>query len=180
MAKAATRKPAEPLDQVPEDQSRVAWIGGTGFGFKIETRDDADLARRIMEWDALNQQSKTRQCIQDCVHLSLSWARGETPSREEMEAAAHEGLEALGMSNARALFIAHDDEDYAHVHIVASKINPDTGRAYDLERSYRKLSKWALEYEREHGGVHLKGREDMNELRDAIAAGATPAPCSRR
>ena len=87
-----------------------------------------------------------------------------------MEAAAHEALAAIGMKNAKALFIAHDDEDYAHVHIVASKINPDTGRAYDLEKSYRKLSKWALEFEREHGGVHLKGREDMNELRDAIAA----------
>ena len=74
------------------------------------------------------------------------------------------------MGNARALFVAHNDEDYAHVHIVASKINPDTGRAYDLAKSYRTLSKWALEYEREHGGIQLKGREDMNELRDAIAA----------
>ena len=123
-----------------------------------------------MEFLALNQRSKTRQCEQDCVHLSLSWARGETPSREDMEKAAHEALDALGMKNAKALFVAHNDEDYAHVHIVASKINPDTGRAYDLERSYLKLSKWALEFEREHGGVQLKGREDMNELREAIAA----------
>ncbi len=40
--------------------SRVAWIGGTGFGFDIENREDADLARRIMEFDALNQASRTR------------------------------------------------------------------------------------------------------------------------
>ena len=85
-----------------------------------------------MEFLALNQRSKTRKCEQDCVHLSLSWARGETPSREEMEKAAHEALDALGMKNAKALFVAHNDEDYSHVHIVASKINPGTGRAYDL------------------------------------------------
>ena len=29
--------------------SRVAWIGGIGFGFDIVTQDDADLARRIEE-----------------------------------------------------------------------------------------------------------------------------------
>ena len=62
-------KTGEPLDRSAEDQSRVAWIGGTGFGFEINTRDDADLARRIMEFDALNQKGKTRQCEQDCVHL---------------------------------------------------------------------------------------------------------------
>jgi hypothetical protein len=49
----------------------VDWFGGIGFGFEIETRDDADLARRIMEFDAQNQASRTRRCELDCVHLSL-------------------------------------------------------------------------------------------------------------
>ena len=106
-----------------------------------------------MEFDALNQKSRTRRCEQDCVHLSLAWRPGETPSREEMEQAARDALKALGMENAKAIFVAHNDEDYAHIHIVASKINPATGRAYDLERSKIKLSDWALDYEREHGGV---------------------------
>ena len=42
----------EPRRQPAGEQSRVAWIGGTGFGFEIESREDADLARRIMEFDA--------------------------------------------------------------------------------------------------------------------------------
>jgi Ti-type conjugative transfer relaxase TraA len=154
----------------PGEHSRVDWIGGTGFGFEIDSAADADLARRVMEFDALNQSSPTKMCLKDCVHLSLAWARGETPSRADMEQAAHEALKALGMENAKALFVAHNDEDYSHVHIVASKINPDTDRAYDLAASYRKLSRWAEQYEREHGGIELKGRADMNELRDAIAA----------
>ena len=165
-------KTGELRELVPGEQSRVDWIGGTGFGFEIETRDDAEIARRVMEFEALNQSSRTRQCEKDCVHLSLAWARGETPSRAEMEGAAHEALQALGMGNAKALFVAHNDEDYAHVHIVASKINPATDRAYDLAGSWRTLSKWAEGYEREHGGVQLKGREAANELRDAIAVRA--------
>ena len=132
-----------------------------------------------MEFDALNQSSRTRQCEQDCVHLSLGWEPGETPSREEMEEAARERAEALGMGNAKALFVAHNDEDYAHVHIVASKINPATGRAYDLAGSWRTLSRWAEQYEREHGGIICTRREEANELRDAMPT-ATPRRCSRR
>ena len=45
----------------PGEESRVAWIGGQGFGFAIEGKADADLARRIMEFYALNQRSRTRK-----------------------------------------------------------------------------------------------------------------------
>lgn len=152
-----------------ENESRVDWISGTGFGFAINTAADAELARRIMEFDALNQTSRTRQCEQDCIHLSLGWKAGETPTRKEMEEAAEDALKALGMGNAKALFVAHRDEDHAHVHIVASKINPATGRAYDLAGSWRTLSKWAQAYELEHGGMLCTRREGANELRDAIA-----------
>jgi hypothetical protein len=151
------------------DPTRVAWIGGTGFGFEIETAADADLARKIMEFDALNQTSRTRRCEKDCVHLSLGWKPGETPTREQMEAAAKAALKSIGMENAKALFAAHRDEAYPHVHIVASKINPATGRAYDLKGNYLSLSKWAEQYEREFsGGIVCTRREEANQLRDAI------------
>lgn len=153
----------------PDQISRVEWFGGVNFGFPIETREDAELARRIMEFDALNQASRTRPCEKDCVHLSLGWRPGEQPTREQMEEAARDALKAIGMENAKALFSAHNDEDYAHVHIVASKINPDTGRAYDLKGNYLKLSRWAERYEREHsGGIVCTRREEANRLRDAI------------
>jgi Ti-type conjugative transfer relaxase TraA len=85
-----------------------------------------------------------------------------------MEAAAREALKAMGMENAKALFVAHNDEAYPHLHIVASKINPTTGRAYDLKENFLKLSRWAEAYEREHGGVICSRREEANELREAI------------
>jgi Ti-type conjugative transfer relaxase TraA len=158
-------------EAAPGDPSRVAWFGGTGFGLEIETQADADLARRIMEFDALNQSSRTRRCEQDCVHLSLGWKPGETPTREQMEEAARAALTSIGMGNAKALFAAHNDEGYAHVHIVASKINPATGRAYDLKGNYLSLSQWAERYEREFsGGIVCTRREEANRLREAIDA----------
>src|SRR3954447_6441181 len=78
-----------------DTKSRVDWISGQGFGFAIHNRADADLARRVMEFDAFNQASKTRRCEQDCVHISLSWRPGEKPSQKEMEVSAHEALKSL-------------------------------------------------------------------------------------
>ena len=145
----------------------------------IENEADAELARRMMEFAALNQGSKTRKCEQDCVHLSLSWERGEKPTNDEKMEAARSALAALGMENAMALVFSHNDEDYAHVHIVASKINPETGRAYDLEGSWRKLSRWAEQYEREHGGViNTPASRRTNCARRSPTA--TPTACSRR
>ena len=127
------------------------------------------MARRIMEFDAQNQASRTRRCEMDCVHLAICWRPGELPTREQMMATAQDALATMGMGNARALFAAHNDEGYAHLHIVASKINPETGRAYDLKGNYLKLSRWAEEYERRHsGGVVCTRREEANQLRDAI------------
>jgi Ti-type conjugative transfer relaxase TraA len=153
----------------PGQETRVAWIGGQNFGFAIDTRDRADLATRIMEFDALNQASRTKRCEKDALHLTLAWRVGEEPSREEMESAARSALKAIGMGNAKAIWAAHRDEQHAHLHIAASKIDPDTNRAYNLKSDYLKLSKWALQYEREHGGVVCLRREGANELREAIA-----------
>lgn len=151
------------------EKTRVDWIGGTGFGFEIESREDADLARRMMEFDAQNQSSRTQRCEKDCVHIAICWNPGEEPTREQMTAAVKDALGSIGMGNARALYASHNDESYAHVHIVASKINPETGKAYDLKSDFLKLSRWAQAYEIEHsGGIVCTRRQEANQLRDAI------------
>ena len=64
-----------------DELSRVDWIGGQGFeGWTPHNRDTADLARRVMEYDALTQASKTRHCTDDCFHLMLAWRVGEKPT----------------------------------------------------------------------------------------------------
>jgi hypothetical protein len=71
-------KTGELKDRPENGKSRVDWISGTGFGWKVETAADAEQARREMEFDALNQKGG---CRQDCVHISLAWRPGEQPSR---------------------------------------------------------------------------------------------------
>jgi hypothetical protein len=78
----------ELLKLAPGQKSRATLIGGTGFGFDVKTANDAEICRRVMERLTFYQASKTRKCRQVCVHLVLSWAKGRTPSREEMYDAA--------------------------------------------------------------------------------------------
>ena len=152
-----------------ENESRVAWMSAQGFGaWTPQNRADIDRARRQMEYDALHQSSKTKPCKDDCFHLVLSWRTEENPSRAEMEQAAKEALAALGMGKAKALFIAHRDTAHAHLHIVASRINPETGYAFDNWQSKKKLQQWAHQWELRHGPIQCPAREKRGQLQAAI------------
>jgi hypothetical protein len=144
------------------EDSRVAWVSGQGFGFDITTRDDVDLARRVMEFDAGNQRSRTKRCHKDVMHISLSWHPDEQPTPEQMKAAAQEALAALGMEKARAVFVAHKDRAHTHLHIVASRINPDTGRAFADRNDWLKLDRWALAYELREGIIRCPRRTPID------------------
>jgi Relaxase/Mobilisation nuclease domain len=79
-----------------------------------------------------------------------------------MEEAAREALKALGMEHARALFVAHNDTDHAPLHVVASRINPETGRAFSDTNDWIKINGWALEYERLPGVIRCQRRETVD------------------
>ena len=151
-----------------ENESRVAWISGQGFGdWKPESRADAETMRRMMEFAAANQSTK-HQCTKDVLHLVLSWRKVENPSRAEMEQAAKEALSAVGMSNARAIFVAHRDTDHAHLHIVASRINPETGLTYRDSYTKLKWQKWAREWDHSHGFEPFNSQEKRSQIQAAI------------
>jgi hypothetical protein len=149
-------------DWQPGQESRVLWVSGQGFGFDIETREDAELARRMMEFMAANQTSPTRRCEKDALHLSLSWHPDELPTRQQMEQAAKDALKAIGMEKACAIYAAHNDAKYAHLHIVASRINPETGRTFADRDDFIKIDNWALGYERQSGVIRCPRREGID------------------
>jgi hypothetical protein len=151
----------------PGEESRVEFFGGGNFGFSITNGEDIELARKVMEFEALNQKGKSKQVV---GHLSLAWRPGEEPTREHMQEQIESSLAAIGMGNARYLYFSHSDEDYAHVHAIILNINPDTGYRYNLKGNYLKLSTWAQAYETEHGGIISLRRALNNELRAAIDA----------
>lgn len=150
---------------------RAEILGGQNFGFEIRTDADLELARKSMEWNSLpqHQASPTLKCKNDCLHASLSWAAGQEPSREDMAEAARSFLKALGMENAQAVFIAHHDTKHPHLHIVASRIDPLTGKTYAAVDDQIKAQAWGVRWEREHGQIP-EARRKLHKIVDAIEA----------
>ena len=91
------------------------------------------------------------------LHYSLSWARDETPDRREMSRAVDGSREALGLEGHEALIAAHDDTRHPHVHVVANRVDPETGKAAKLGNSKLRLSRWAEGYERQQGRIRREG-----------------------
>jgi hypothetical protein len=153
------------------EASRAAIIGGQNFGFEIDSVERVELARRAMEWNGAeqNQTSRGRKCENDCLHASLSWEKGQTPSADDMREAAQGFLKSLGMEKAQAVFIAHDDKAHPHVHIVASRIDPETGKTFSQINDFAKAQAWGLQYERQHGLTpQNEARQALHKMVDAI------------
>ena len=155
------------------EQSRAEILGAQNFGYEIETAADLESARRSMEWNAKEENqaaSRGRKCEKDCLHASLSWEPGQDPTRAEMVAAAQGFLKSLGMETAQAVFVAHHDTEHKHLHIVASRIDPLTGRTFSDSDDFTKAQAWSLQYEREHGLSQNESRRALHRIVDAIEA----------
>ena len=102
--------------------------------------------------------AKGRALTKPVYHYSLSWARDERPTRDDMLTAASESLKKLGMSDRQALIVQHTDRAHAHCHIVVNRVSPEDGRAASRTHDARALSAWARTWERERGGVRCQRR----------------------
>ena len=144
----------------PESAERVEWT---------ETRNLAtehgERAARIMaataeaspELKRLAGVAVTGRKLEKPVcHYSLSWAKEEKPDRPEMMRAAEESQ--------KALVVSHRDGQ-PHVHVIANRVDPESGQAAGLSRSKLKLSKWAEEHERGQGKFRCPQRERNNARR---------------
>ena len=145
-----------PEDRSPETSERVAWT---------DTRNlptiRAERAARLMAATAkaapdlkrlAGAARGGRKLAKPVLHYSLSWAQDETPNRQEMSRAVDGSLEALGLEGHEALIVAHDDTRHPHVHVVANRVDPETGKAAKLGNSKLRLSRWAEGYERDQAG----------------------------
>ena len=152
----------------PESAERVEWT---------ETRnlatEQGERAARIMtataeaspELKRLAGGAATGRKLEKPVcHYSLNWAKEEKPDRQEMRRAAEGSLKALGMERHQALIVSHRDGQ-PHVHVIANRVDPESGKAAGLNRSKLKLSKWAEEYERGQGKIRCPQRERNNARR---------------
>ena len=84
-----------------------------------------------------------------------------------MSRAADGSLEALGLEGHEALIVAHEDTRHPHVHVIANRVDPETGKAARLDNSMLRLSRWAEGYEQEQGRIRCEERVKNNARRRA-------------
>ena len=76
-------------------------------------------------------------------------------------------LQALGPEIHEALIVAHDDIRRPYVHVIANRVDPETGKAAKLGNTKPRLSCWAEDYEREQGRTQCERRAENNARRQA-------------
>ena len=152
----------------PESAERVEWTetrnlatseGERAGRIMAATAEAAPELKRLAGGAATGRKLEKPVC-----HYSLNWAKDEKPDRQEMLRVAEGSLKALGMERHQALIVSHRDGQ-PHVHVIANRVEPESGKAAGLSRSKLKLSKWAEGYEREQGKIRCPARERNNARR---------------
>ncbi len=173
----------EPDDRRPRTSERVGWADTRNlatFRPGRAARLMAATAKAAPDLKRLAGGSQGgRKLAKPVLHYSLSWAQDEAPDKGEMSRAVDESLEALGLESHEALIVAHEDTQHPHVHVIANRVDPETGKAATLGNSKLRLSRWAEGYEREQGRIRCERRVENNERRragDRVVRGPSNRP----
>jgi MobA/VirD2-like, nuclease domain len=98
-------------------------------------------------------------------HLSLNWAPDQQPTREHMIETSEDFLRHMNWQEHQAILVAHQDK-HPHVHVMINMVHPETGLRLDDNFERRRAQAWALDYERENGGIYCEQRLKNPEERD--------------
>ena len=126
-----------------EDRVRVAWIEARN----VVSDDSLSIAAREMALVAAGNSRVRRPCL----HLSISWAPEDDPSRAQMTEVSDRVLASLNLSEHQAMFVAHGDEHYAHLHAIANRVHPIT-----------RIPRWQTFFYREIQETLRKAEREMN------------------
>lgn len=157
-------------DKQGRTTARVAWTRTVNM-----LTDCAAKAWKVMAYTAKNQdrlkeasgqKATGRKLKKPVFAYSLSWAPEQRPDQTAMLAAAMLSLEELGLAEHQAIVVAHSDRPHPHVHVIVNTVHPLTGLVAGLTYSKRKLSDFALRYERDDGTIYCRQREENRRKRD--------------
>lgn len=143
----------------PIHPDRVAWV----FGHNLAT-DDPFLAAEFMQ--ATAQLSK--RCAAPCLHFSVDWHPAEQPTPEVMQEIARRTLELAGLGEHQALVMGHGDKPHKHFHVMANRIHPATGKAYDLYRSHTRFDRIMRQLADEYGFLYVPPHSFHPEQTDQL------------
>jgi len=126
-----------------EDTVRVAWMESRN----VLSDENLSTAAREMEIVA----SSSIQAKRPVLHMSISWAPEDNPSRQQMTEVADRVLRKLNLQEHQAMIVAHGDEHYAHLHTMSNRVHPITRRPKDLGLYFRDVQEILRKAEREMG-----------------------------
>lgn len=150
-------------------EERVAWTQTLNMWTNCPHK-----AGKVMAYTALNQhrlkvqsgvKGTGRKLKNAALTFSLSWHPKQYPTREEMLEVVQSFLSIARLEAHECLIVAHKDRDHVHLHGIANKVHPQTGKVANLWKAKTRMSKWALDYEREHGEVLCKQRVENFKAR---------------
>lgn len=157
-------------DKNASTRERVAWTQSVNM-----LTADPDRAWKVMAYTARHQarlkaasgQKMTgRKAEKPVLAYSLSWHPEQKPDPDHMRETALQSLKALGLQEHEAMIIAHSDTAHRHVHVVANRIHPITGKVASDSYTWLKLSDFALTYARAHGMNYSPQREANKRKRE--------------
>lgn len=143
------------------DEKRVAWSQTRNLAHDDMPSAIHEMYQTYEDAPLLKEQAGIRggQPLEKSVkHISLSWSPDQEPTKEQMIEAADGFLKHMKWDQHQAVFVAHDDKDHSHVHIMLNAVHPETGLKLDDSHERRRAERWGLEYERENGEVLCKQR----------------------
>ncbi|MCY4171567.1 MAG: relaxase/mobilization nuclease domain-containing protein [Bacteroidetes bacterium] len=126
-----------------EDLVRVAWMEGRN----VLSDENLSIAAREMDIVA----SSNIRAKRPVLHMSISWAPEDDPSRNQMTEVAERVLKKLNLQDHQTMLVAHGDEHYAHLHTMVNRIHPVTRRPQSLGLYYRDVQEILRKAEREMG-----------------------------
>ena len=115
---------AERPQDTDDGKADPAYGGSEGFG------SEPDTAWQIMQLQ--EQMARCPACRQPLVHAMIAWDEGERPTTVQAEEAVQILLKELGLEGLSALWAAHVDTGHFHLHVLASRIDPETGTPRSL------------------------------------------------
>jgi MobA/VirD2-like, nuclease domain len=113
--------------------------------------------------EASGNRTDGRPIERPVVTVALSWSPEQEVSKEQMIAAGRSYLAHMGWQDQQCLMVCHDDTRHPHMHLIVNSVHPENGMAMDMSWTKNRSSRWAYNYEKEHGHIFCKAREDKYE-----------------
>jgi hypothetical protein len=128
----------------------------------------ADDAHHLKAWASVAPSG--RKCVAPVKTVSLAWAPGEAPTKQEMCEAADSFMKAMGWGEHQAVYVMHNDTRHPHLHLIINRVHPDSGRTLNDWQERKRAQTWAHAYEQQQGTV-LCPRRAAKQHRPAKHAG---------